>query len=98
MKVYSYKKVTSTQKIAKKLVENGAEEGVVVSDIQTEGRGRLDRKWTSPQGGLYFSIILKINEKLPLISAVAVAKALKKMRHPTRSKRLKAFLDLMEAE
>ncbi len=78
MKIYRYKEVTSTQKIAKKLVENGAEEGVVVADLQTEGRGRLDRKWISPLGGLYFSIVLKINEKLPLISAIAVAQTLKK--------------------
>ncbi len=79
MKIYRYKEVTSTQKIAKKLVENGAEEGVVVADLQTEGRGRLDRKWISPLGGLYFSIVLKINEKLPLISAIAVAQTLKKI-------------------
>lgn len=79
MKIYRYGEVGSTQKIAKKLAENGAEEGtVVVADLQKEGRGRLDRKWISPIGGLYFSVILRMDVRLPLISAVAVAKTLKK--------------------
>lgn len=79
MKIYRYGEVGSTQKIAKKLAENGVEEGtVVIADLQKEGRGRLDRKWVSPFGGLYFSVILKMDARLPLISAVAVAKTLKK--------------------
>ncbi len=80
MKIYRYGEVGSTQEIAKKLAENGAEEGtVVVADLQKEGRGRLDRKWISPIGGLYFSVILKMDVMLPLISVVVVAKTLKKI-------------------
>ena len=31
---------------------------VVISDTQTGGRGRLGRKWVSPAGGLYLSVLL----------------------------------------
>ena len=80
MKIYYYRDVESTQKIAKKLIEDNAEEEtVVVADMQKEGRGRLDRKWISPVGGLYFSIILKMDARLPLISSIAVTKTLKKI-------------------
>jgi len=37
---------------------------VIVSEEQSFGRGRFDRKWFSPKGGLWFSIIL--NPSIPL--------------------------------
>lgn len=40
---------------------------VLVSDRQTEGRGRRSRPWASPEGGLYFSILLKLpRDKSPI--------------------------------
>ncbi|MEA3457647.1 MAG: biotin--[acetyl-CoA-carboxylase] ligase [Candidatus Thermoplasmatota archaeon] len=57
--VHYFKSLSSTNLYAKKLVEDGATEGtIVVADIQTSGRGRKDRKWSSPKGGLWFSVIL----------------------------------------
>jgi BirA family biotin operon repressor/biotin-[acetyl-CoA-carboxylase] ligase len=51
--------VSSTNSYATSLIHEGAEEGtVVVADIQTKGRGRKQRPWISPPGGLWFSIIL----------------------------------------
>jgi BirA family biotin operon repressor/biotin-[acetyl-CoA-carboxylase] ligase len=51
--------VSSTNTYATSLIQEGAEEGaVVVADIQTEGRGRKQRPWISPPGGLWFSVIL----------------------------------------
>jgi BirA family biotin operon repressor/biotin-[acetyl-CoA-carboxylase] ligase len=53
---------------------------IISADIQTSGRGRLDRKWQSPQGNLHFSLVLnpKITlDKIPQISFVA-AVALRK--------------------
>jgi BirA family biotin operon repressor/biotin-[acetyl-CoA-carboxylase] ligase len=75
----------STNTEAKALLEDGCGEGtVVISDIQTEGRGRLKRSWLSPKGGLWTSIVLKPKdlepEKLPIISlmaGVAVAEILR---------------------
>lgn len=43
-----------------KLNSNSLEEGtIVVSKIQTSGRGRSDHTWMSEEGNLYFSFILK---------------------------------------
>ncbi len=45
---------------ARKLAEGGCEEGaVVISKEQTRGRGRGGRKWMSPRGGLYLSVVLR---------------------------------------
>lgn len=48
-------RVTSTMDAARDLDENGA---VVVAGEQTGGRGRRDRSWASPPGGLYVSALL----------------------------------------
>jgi len=75
--------IDSTNDYAKKLAEYGAEEGtVVVAEEQILGRGRAQRKWVSPKGGLYFSIILRPNVKaseavkLMFVASLAVAKVL----------------------
>lgn len=42
------------------LAREGAEEGsVVVARRQSAGRGRGDRSWASPRGGLYLSVVLR---------------------------------------
>lgn len=58
---------TSTNDDAKQLARDGAPEGTVfVASRQESGRGRLGRQWSSPEGGAYFSGILR-----PGISPVA---------------------------
>jgi BirA family biotin operon repressor/biotin-[acetyl-CoA-carboxylase] ligase len=51
----------STNDIATRLADLGADEGtVVVAETQTAGRGRIGRAWFSPPGaGLYVSVILR---------------------------------------
>ena len=73
----------STNTEAKNLVMHGESEGlIVITKSQTAGRGRKDRPWLSPIGGLYFSIILKPRlgtENTPLLGllgACAVARSL----------------------
>jgi BirA family biotin operon repressor/biotin-[acetyl-CoA-carboxylase] ligase len=39
---------------------------VVVADAQTKGRGRGGNKWESPNGGLWFSIILRPDAPSPI--------------------------------
>jgi BirA family biotin operon repressor/biotin-[acetyl-CoA-carboxylase] ligase len=76
---------TSTNTQAMEMASKGAPEGTaVVAEIQTGGKGRLGRKWISPKGNLYLSVILRPNiptHKAPLITlmgAVAVASAIGK--------------------
>lgn len=76
-----YRKVDSTQKLAGSMALRGAPEGtVVVATTQSEGRGRYSRRWKSPQGGLFLSLVLKPGrERAPLfalVGALAVVHAI----------------------
>jgi BirA family biotin operon repressor/biotin-[acetyl-CoA-carboxylase] ligase len=77
------RKVDSTNSFTKKLARYGAAEGtVVIAEEQTAGRGRHRRKWFSPKGGLYFSVVLrpkmKVSETVGIVVAagLAIAKTL----------------------
>jgi BirA family biotin operon repressor/biotin-[acetyl-CoA-carboxylase] ligase len=56
-----YSTVTSTNDLAMRFAELGADEGtVVLADAQTAGRGRRGRQWFSPIGsGIYVSTVLR---------------------------------------
>jgi BirA family biotin operon repressor/biotin-[acetyl-CoA-carboxylase] ligase len=78
--------VGSTNEWAKELAMYGAQEGtVVIAEAQTRGRGRLGREWFSPNGGLWFSLILRPKlrpaeaVKLTFVAGLAVAKVLHEM-------------------
>ncbi|MCD6512194.1 MAG: biotin--[acetyl-CoA-carboxylase] ligase [Thermoplasmata archaeon] len=77
MKIYRYYEVTSTQEVAKKLIDEGKNNFAVVADYQKEGRGRLEREWISPLGGLYMSVVIKKDDRAFMRAGVAVVKALK---------------------
>jgi BirA family biotin operon repressor/biotin-[acetyl-CoA-carboxylase] ligase len=60
----------------------GKPEGLVVTaDVQTAGRGRRGREWSSPSGNLYSSVLLRpavppaVGAQLSFIAALAVAEA-----------------------
>ncbi|MBU3105199.1 biotin--[acetyl-CoA-carboxylase] ligase [Clostridium gasigenes] len=78
--LHYFKEVTSTNSTAKDLAIKDAPNGtLVISEIQTSGKGRLGRIWTSPKGGIWASLILRpdiepINcPKITLIAAAAEA-------------------------
>jgi BirA family biotin operon repressor/biotin-[acetyl-CoA-carboxylase] ligase len=82
-KVFFSHEVGSTNNWAKELALLGAEEGTVaIAESQTAGRGRLDRVWVSPKGGLYFSVIFTPEltptqaTKLVFVAGLAVVEAL----------------------
>ena len=70
---------TSTNDEAIKYASGPEPEGLVVlSESQTQGRGRMGRKWSSPKGkGLWFSVLLRpsltANECTQLTVAAAVS-------------------------
>ncbi|MDI6815676.1 MAG: biotin--[acetyl-CoA-carboxylase] ligase [Actinomycetota bacterium] len=75
--------VDSTNDLAKELAQEGAPEGtVVIAEEQKAGRGRLERSWASPRGGIWLSVILRPAlapleaTRFTLLAAVAVAKAI----------------------
>jgi BirA family biotin operon repressor/biotin-[acetyl-CoA-carboxylase] ligase len=59
--LHRFDTVDSTQRVARSLADEGAPHGtVVLAEEQTAGRGRLDRRWTSPRGqNLTFTIVLR---------------------------------------
>jgi BirA family transcriptional regulator, biotin operon repressor / biotin---[acetyl-CoA-carboxylase] ligase len=83
-KVYCLDKTSSTQDVAKKLLDAGAQEGaVIIARLQTAGRGRRGAAWESPPGGLWMSVIFFPDKTLdaPLLTlagAVSAAEAIKK--------------------
>jgi len=85
--VYHYFQVKSTNDIAHELAQQGAAEGtLILSEEQTEGRGRLGRSWLSEKHqGIYLSLILRPLAKPPhaptfnLAAAVAVARAIEEV-------------------
>ncbi len=86
--IYHFKTIDSTNLYAKKLVKKGTPEGtVVIADTQLKGRGRKERSWSSPPGGLWFSVILYPDvhpEQAMLITmtaAVSIAQAVKKVTY-----------------
>ena len=55
----------------------------ITSSIQTNGKGRIDKSWSSPQGGLYATRIIKSDKlnysnlsQFSILSSVAVAKSI----------------------
>ncbi|MDR5683121.1 MAG: biotin--[acetyl-CoA-carboxylase] ligase [Armatimonadota bacterium] len=71
--------VGSTNDVARTLAYMGEPEGtVVVAQTQTAGRGRLGRRWVSPPGGLWFSVILRpiaAPHDVPLLGLAAAVAA-----------------------
>ena len=84
--LYVFKEVSSTNTVAKFLSNNNVENGsVVISEKQTDARGRSGKSWESPLGGIWLSIVLTPDvdySKIPLITlatGVAVAKTLEEI-------------------
>ena len=83
---YYFDSIDSTQNQALKMAEDPANEGaVIVAAKQTGGRGRSGRKWVSPKGGIWISIILhpefdiSITTLFPIASALALSIAIEKI-------------------
>lgn len=72
-----WEELPSTMDRAAELARAGAPEGLlVVAERQTAGRGRLERTWASPAGGLWFSLLLRPTLPLSQVGLVGIAFAL----------------------
>jgi BirA family biotin operon repressor/biotin-[acetyl-CoA-carboxylase] ligase len=84
--VHYFRSLESTNLFAKELIKKNAKEGtIVVADIQTKGRGRKDRSWFSPEGGLWFSVILYPNIPtqyamlITMATSISIVQAIKEL-------------------
>jgi BirA family biotin operon repressor/biotin-[acetyl-CoA-carboxylase] ligase len=85
-RIHYFPEIDSTMDAARELAKEGAEEGtIVIAEVQTRGRGRLSREWLSPEGGIYFTVILRPRispayaPRINLMAAVAVAATIRKL-------------------
>ena len=68
-------RLPSTNDRARELAGEGADGIAVVADEQVGGRGRLDREWVSPSGGVWVSIVVRPDvspARAPLFTLAAV--------------------------
>lgn len=65
--IFHFQALDSTMDTARDLAKKNAPHlSVVIAENQTMGRGRLNRKWVSAKGGLWFTLILKPGTPPPL--------------------------------
>lgn len=83
--IFYYDSIASTQDQAIKLAIDPKNNGtIVIAHKQTAGRGRIDRKWISPKGGIWLSIIfhpefdISVVTLVPIATSLALSKAIEK--------------------
>ena len=84
LKITKFKSVKSTNDEAIKLIRSGKlNQGLVSTELQTNGRGTMGKKWSSEKGNIFISIFFKVNfskikiQNFLIISAKIVKEALK---------------------
>jgi len=81
---YYFDSVDSTQNQAMKMASEASNGTLIIAEKQTSGKGRLGRKWISPKGGIWLSIILhpkfdmSVITLFPIASALALSNAIEK--------------------
>ncbi len=83
-RIIIYDLVDSTLDVARKL-KNVEEFTIILAKRQSKGRGRFNREWASPLGGLWFTTILYPQRPaytysvLSLLTSLSVSKAIEKV-------------------
>ena len=67
-KIFRYGRVKSTNQTAIRIIKNSNSKfGLVISDLQTNGKGQYGRKWISIKGNIFLSFFYKLEKiNLPL--------------------------------
>ncbi len=68
MKILRFDRLGSTQDYAKKYIGLYPTPFVILAEMQDDGKGRYGRRFISPKGGLYFTLV--IDWENPLISMI----------------------------
>ena len=92
IKIKKYRKVQSTNDIALKLIkQNVSQPTLIMTEKQTNGRGRVGKKWISKKGNLFISLFFKYNPKKINFKQFAILNALlvKKIISKITLKRIK---------
>ena len=92
IKIQKFKKVKSTNDTALKLIKkNILEPTLILSEQQTDGRGRVGRKWISKNGNLFISLFFRFDQNKINFKQFAILNAflLKKAISSKISKKLK---------
>ena len=63
VKLLKFKSVKSTNDVALKLIKKKSAPTMIVSEIQTHGRGTMGKKWISIKGNLFISLFFEMNQK-----------------------------------
>ena len=92
IKIKKYKKVKSTNDVAMKLIKrNILEPTLITTEKQTNGRGRIGKKWISLKGNLFITLFFEFDQKKINFKQFAVLNAflLKKVISNIISKKIK---------
>ena len=92
IKIKNYKKVKSTNDVAMKLIKrNILEPTLITTEKQTNGRGRIGKKWISLKGNLFITLFFEFDQKKINFKQFAVLNAflLKKVISKIISKKIK---------
>jgi len=61
LKQFNFKKVKSTNQTAIRLIKSSKNEfGLIVSEVQSKGKGQYGRKWISYKGNIFLSFFYKL--------------------------------------
>ncbi|GBC62175.1 biotin--[acetyl-CoA-carboxylase] ligase [Desulfonema ishimotonii] len=84
-RIHYFPETGSTMTVARKMARNGCPAfTVVIAGQQTGGRGRLQRKWLSDDGGLYFTVVVRpeippvLSSRISFVASLSLAGVLRK--------------------
>tara|TARA_B100001123_G_C15202469_1_gene983938 strand:+ start:588 stop:1142 length:555 start_codon:yes stop_codon:yes gene_type:complete len=83
LNVIKFNCVKSTNESAIKIIRSRKKkEGIIISNLQTNGKGTMGKKWVSQKGNLFISVFFELKETLPnfkefsLINPIIIKKVL----------------------
>ena len=66
LNLIKFKKVKSTNDEAIKIIKSKKnKKGIVISDLQTKGKGTMGKKWVSQKGNFFASIFFELKKNMP---------------------------------